>query len=76
MPYKLRKVKNKSCYRVYKLKTKKQPARVFSKCSSKKNATKQLRLLRALQYNKDFVPYNKMRRTRKLRKTNKFQVFE
>jgi hypothetical protein len=51
MPYQLRKVKNKSCYRVYNKKTKK----VFAKCSSKKNATKQLRLLRALQYNKKFV---------------------
>jgi hypothetical protein len=51
MPYQLRKVKNKSCYRVYNKKTKK----VFAKCSSKKNATKQLRLLRALLYNKKFV---------------------
>jgi len=51
MPYSIRKVKNKSCYRVYNKKTKKS----FAKCSTKKNATKQLRLLRALQYNKNFV---------------------
>jgi len=51
MPYQMRKVKNKSCYRVYKKKTKK----TFAKCSTKKNATRQLRLLRALQYNKKFI---------------------
>jgi hypothetical protein len=28
----------------------------MAKCSTKKNATKQLRLLRAIIYNKDFVP--------------------
>lgn len=65
MPYKLRKVRNKSCYRVYKLKTKKKPIKIFSKCSTKRNATKQLRLLRAIQYNKTFVPYSKLNRTRK-----------
>ena len=51
MPYQMRKVKNKSCYRVYNKKTKKN----FAKCSTKKNATRQLRLLRALQFNKNFV---------------------
>lgn len=55
MPYTIRKVKNKSCYRVYNKKSKK----TFSKCSSKQNATKQLRLLRALQYNKKFIRYSK-----------------
>ena len=46
MPYKIRKVKNHNCYKVYNIKTK----RVFAKCTTKKNATKQLRLLRALEY--------------------------
>lgn len=57
MPYATRKMPNKDCYKVYNRKSKK----VFSKCSSKKNATKQLRLLRALQFNKNFVikPRNK-----------------
>jgi len=59
MPYTLRKVKNKSCYRVYNKKSRK----TFSKCTSKENATKQLRLLRAIVYNKKFVP--NARRTRK-----------
>ena len=65
MPYALRKVRNKSCYRVYKPKSKRGSRRVFSKCATRKNAVKQLRLLRALQYNKTFVPYNQ--RTRKNR---------
>ena len=55
MPYTLRKVRNKSCYRIINPKTK----RVFAKCSTKENATKQLRLLRALQYNKRFRARNK-----------------
>ena len=65
MPYAIRKVNNKLCYQVYKPKSKKGSRRIFSKCSTKNNAFKQLRLLRALQYNKDFVP----NRTRKNRST-------
>lgn len=61
MPYISRKVNNKNCYSVYNKKTK----RKFSKCTTKKNATRQLRLLRALQFNKDFKPNS--RRTRKSR---------
>jgi hypothetical protein len=64
MPYAIRKVPNKSCYRVYKAKSKKGSRRIFSKCATKKNAENQLRLLRALQYNKNFV----LNKTRKLRK--------
>ncbi len=56
MPYALRKVRNKSCYRVYKPKAKKGSRKVFSKCTTRKNAVKQIRFLRALQYNKKFVP--------------------
>ena len=55
MPYKLRKTKNKNCYTVYNAVTK----RKFSKCSTRENALKQLKLLRALQFNKNFVPRNK-----------------
>jgi hypothetical protein len=51
MPYASRKVRNKNCFRVFNKKTK----RIFSKCTSKENAKKQLRLLRAIQYNKNFV---------------------
>ena len=54
MPYSLRKLKGKSCYSVKNRRSKK----VFSKCTSKKNALKQLKLLRALQYNKKFVIRN------------------
>lgn len=45
MPYKIRKIPNRSCFRVYNSKTK----RIFAKCSSLKNAKKQIRLLRSLE---------------------------
>ena len=60
MPYKIRKLPNKNCYTVYN----RISHRVFSKCSSLKKAKKQLALLRAIQYNKKFVP-NKTRNNRK-----------
>jgi len=60
MPYQLRKVNKRRCYSVKNLKKKK----TFSKCTSKKKAQKQIRLLRALQYNKDFKP-NDRRKTSK-----------
>ena len=65
MPYTLRKVRQQSCYRITNPKTK----RVFAKCSTKQNATKQLRLLRALQYNKNFRPLssNNVKNTRRRR---------
>lgn len=44
--------KSRKCYQVVNPKTR----RVFSKCSTKKNAQKQIRLLRAIQYNKNFRP--------------------
>jgi hypothetical protein len=50
MPYSIRKVPGKKCYRIKNTANK----RVFAKCSSRKNALKQLKLLRALQYNKTF----------------------
>jgi hypothetical protein len=50
MPYTIKKVRGKKCYRVQNKYTKK----VFSKCASLTNAKKQLRLLRALEYNKSF----------------------
>ena len=52
MPYSMRKVPKKNCYRISNPKTKK----VFARCATKENAKSQLRLLRALQYNKNFVP--------------------
>lgn len=50
MPYKTRKVRNKHCYKVYNPVSKK----VFSKCSTKKKAAAQMRLLRGIQNNKTF----------------------
>lgn len=67
MPYSLRKVPGKKCYRI----RNKYSKRVFAKCSTKSNATKQLRLLRALEFNKSFKllpkgqrPSDKTRRRR------------
>ena len=49
----MRKVSRKNCYRVSK---KTGTKRVFAKCTTRKNAERQMRLLRALEHNKDFVP--------------------
>ena len=57
MPYTMRKVPKKSCYRVSKKSktAKKRTRKVFAKCATRENAIKQMRLLRALEYNKNFV---------------------
>lgn len=55
MPYTIRKVPKKDCYKVMNRKTK----RVFAKCTTKEKAKKQLRLLNAIEYNKNFVPRGK-----------------
>jgi hypothetical protein len=57
MPYAIRKMPNKKCYKVFNKNTK----RVFAKCSSMENAQKQLRLLRGLKNNPKFRA--KFRRT-------------
>jgi len=51
MPYTVRKVRNKPCYRVSNKRTKK----VYAKCSTKENAKKQVKLLRAVENNPKFV---------------------
>ena len=58
MPYGMRKLSNKNCYKVFNKVTKK----VFSKCSSLEKAKKQMRLLKAIHYNKKFVPYGRSKR--------------
>ncbi len=55
MPYTMRKVPKKNCYKVYKRNLKNKTKKVFAKCSTRKNAIKQMRLLRALEYNKKFT---------------------
>lgn len=64
MPYRSRKVRGKPCYRV----TNKDNKKVFAKCSTKENAKKQLKLLRAIHYNKSFKPNSSRNKTRKNRK--------
>ncbi len=63
MPYTIRKVRNKNCYRVTTSKTK----RVLAKCTTKEKAKKQIRLLRAMEVNKDFA--RKVKQSRKKRKS-------
>jgi hypothetical protein len=68
MPYAIRKVNKQNCYRVTSKNTKSKKTnkhRVFSKCATKSNAEKQLRLLNAIHYNKSFVPNGRTRKNRK-----------
>jgi len=60
MPYKIRYSRKNKCYSVINKKTK----RVFAKCTTKNNAIKQSRLLRAIMFNKNFVPNGTRRRRR------------
>ena len=51
MPYKIRKVTRRNCFRVTNRTTK----RVFSKCTSRAKGIRQINLLRAIRYDKLFV---------------------
>ena len=64
MPYLTRKVRGKNCYRVTSRNKKTGKRRLYSKCTTKANAQKQLRLLNAIHFNKNFVPNKRTRRTR------------
>jgi hypothetical protein len=61
MPFRLQYIPSKKCYSVRKKKpknkTKKQGRKVFSKCTTREKAIKQIRLLRAIIYNPKFKPY-------------------
>ena len=69
MPYGIRFHRKKKCYSVYNKTTK----RVFSKCTSKKKAIKQSRLLRAIMYNKDFRPNMTIKNKIKINKTRRMK---
>lgn len=60
----MRKVRGKTCYTVKKKNRRTRGKRVFSKCSTKENAKKQLRLLRAIIYNPNFQKRNRTVRRR------------
>jgi hypothetical protein len=62
MPYTIRKVPNKKCFRVTNKKTK----RVLAKCTTMKKAKKQVRLLNAIDKNPKFVLRNN-RKSRRVR---------
>ena len=72
MPYVIRKVRNKSCYKLINNKNR----HVFSKCSSLKNVKKQMQLLNAIKYNKNFKPNKTKKNQINLRKTKKFKVID
>ena len=56
MPYTIRKVRNKDCYKVYDktIDSKSKKKKVFAKCATLKNAKRQQRLLNAIKHNKSF----------------------
>lgn len=78
MPFVIRRTKknNKWCYSVINRKS----HRVHSKCATRKNAQRQLRLLRAIIYNKDFkIRPKSNRQTRRyaqMRATKKYHVLD
>ena len=66
MPYTIRKVRGKPCYKVMNKKS----GRVSAKCTELANAKKQLRLLNAIEFNKNFTPNNRSKsNSRKSRKS-------
>jgi len=67
MPYAIRKMPNKKCYKVFNKNTKK----IFAKCASMENAQKQLRLLRGLQNNPKFR--NAVKKTTTMKKGGKIR---
>lgn len=48
MPFTIRKKKNRNCYMVVKKKTRNSKRKVFSKCTSREKAVKQVRLLQSI----------------------------
>jgi hypothetical protein len=56
----MKKLGRKNCYRVSNRLTKK----IFSNCTSKKNAMRQIRLLHAIENNKNFIPTRRSRKNR------------
>ena len=53
MPYSMKKVRGKKCYKVFNRITK----RVTAKCTTLDKAKRQIRLLNALENNKKFILY-------------------
>ena len=66
MPFEIRKLPNRNCYRIRNSKT----GQIHAKCSSYENAQAQLRLLRGIEYG-NFKPTGKPRRRTSVRKTTK-----
>jgi hypothetical protein len=69
MPYTIRKVPNKNCYRV----TNKQTKKVLAKCTTMEKAKKQLRLLNAIDNNPNFVLKLRRKNQTKSNKTKRIR---
>ena len=67
MPYYIRKVRGKNCYTL----KNKDTGHAFAKCTTLSNAKKQMRLLKAIKYNKSFKPRKQMMGKGKSNKTRK-----
>ena len=65
MPFAIRKVPNKNCYRIRNTDT----GRIHSKCSTLENAKAQLRLLRGIEYG-NFKPTGKRRSSVRKRRSS------
>ena len=71
MPFRLQYIPSKKCYSVRKKKSKNKTKKkkalsgrtVFSKCTTREQAIKQIRLLRAIIYNPKFKPYGRRHQT-------------
>lgn len=61
MPYQIRKVINKPCYRVTRKSSKKsnKSNKITAKCTTMSKAKRQVRLLNAIRYNPNFRPVMK-----------------
>lgn len=64
MPYTIRKVSKKNCYKV----TNSRSKRVMSKCTTRSKAEKQKRLLNAILNNKNFVLRGKTQKNKTQKK--------
>ena len=65
MPFAIRKLPNRNCYRIRNTET----GRIYAKCSTLSNAKAQLRLLRGIEYG-NFKPTGKRRRSSARRRSS------
>ena len=65
MPYKIRRVNTrKNCYSLMNTDNR----RVFSQCTTRSKAKRQMRLLNAIRYNPTFIPYGSKKKGKNFRR--------